>query len=100
LRNAYIPDILSTLDTSRYVSIIKSEGLEISQPALDPNKSEVHHQITAQGRRTKVHRYSSSLIVQYRREGVFYFFLKKNSSLLLLNCTKQFQTLSMADFSY
>ncbi|XP_062144369.1 uncharacterized protein LOC133851803 isoform X2 [Alnus glutinosa] len=40
----------------QYVSIIKSEGLEISQPALDPNKSEVHHQITAQGRRTKVHR--------------------------------------------
>ncbi|XP_041017368.1 uncharacterized protein LOC121259713 isoform X1 [Juglans microcarpa x Juglans regia] len=40
----------------RYVSIIKSEGLEISQPALDRNKSEVHHQITARGRRSKVHR--------------------------------------------
>ncbi|KAI4302042.1 hypothetical protein L6164_035261 [Bauhinia variegata] len=39
-----------------YVSIIKSEGLEISQPALDPDKSEMHHQITARGRRSKVHR--------------------------------------------
>ncbi|XP_057425501.1 uncharacterized protein LOC130718886 isoform X2 [Lotus japonicus] len=39
-----------------YVSIIKREGLEISQPALDVKKSEVHHQITARGRRSKVHR--------------------------------------------
>ncbi|XP_027926908.1 uncharacterized protein LOC114183922 isoform X1 [Vigna unguiculata] len=40
----------------RYVSIIESEGLEISQPALDTEKSEVHHQITARGRRSNVHR--------------------------------------------
>ncbi|XP_020219506.1 uncharacterized protein LOC109802520 [Cajanus cajan] len=40
----------------KYVSIIKSEGLEISQPALDTEKSEVHHQITARGRRSNVHR--------------------------------------------
>ncbi|KAL9314997.1 hypothetical protein ACSQ67_015998 [Phaseolus vulgaris] len=40
----------------KYVSIIKREGLEISQPALDPKKSEVHHQITARGRRSTVHR--------------------------------------------
>ncbi|KAK9138948.1 hypothetical protein Sjap_009542 [Stephania japonica] len=40
----------------RYINIIKEEGLEISQPALDPAKSEVHHQITARGRRSKVHR--------------------------------------------
>ncbi|KAL2994353.1 hypothetical protein AAZX31_10G161000 [Glycine max] len=40
----------------KYVSIIKREGLEISQPALDPKKSEVHHQITARGRRSSVHR--------------------------------------------
>ncbi|KAK7269066.1 hypothetical protein RIF29_21782 [Crotalaria pallida] len=40
----------------KYVSIIKDEGLEISQPALDPQKSEVHHQITARGRRSTVHR--------------------------------------------
>lgn len=43
-------------DPLRYVSIIKEEGLEISQPALDGNKSEVHHQITARGRRGNVHR--------------------------------------------
>ncbi|KAF7817755.1 uncharacterized protein G2W53_023210 [Senna tora] len=41
----------------KYVSIIKSEGLEISQPALDPKESaEVHHQITLRGRRSGVHR--------------------------------------------
>ncbi|KAL2482235.1 hypothetical protein Fot_43679 [Forsythia ovata] len=40
----------------RYLSIVKDEGLEISQPALDISKSEVHHLITARGRRNKVHR--------------------------------------------
>ncbi|GMH13068.1 hypothetical protein Nepgr_014909 [Nepenthes gracilis] len=40
----------------RYLSIIKDEGLEISQPALDANKSEIHHQITSRGRRGNVHR--------------------------------------------
>ncbi|BAT94894.1 hypothetical protein LR48_Vigan845s006200 [Vigna angularis] len=40
----------------RYISIIKLEGLEISQPALDPKNSEVHHQITARLRRSTVHR--------------------------------------------
>ncbi|KAK9673463.1 hypothetical protein RND81_12G169200 [Saponaria officinalis] len=41
---------------ARYISIVKEEGLEISQPALDGNKSEVHHQITSRGRRGDVHR--------------------------------------------
>ncbi|PNY14548.1 hypothetical protein L195_g011231 [Trifolium pratense] len=40
----------------KYISIVKEEGLEISQPALDPKLSEVHHQITARGRRSIVHR--------------------------------------------
>lgn len=40
----------------RYLSIIKDEGLEISQPALDPAKSDVHHQITARARNSRVHR--------------------------------------------
>ncbi|XP_061357383.1 uncharacterized protein LOC133301721 [Gastrolobium bilobum] len=40
----------------KYVSIIKSEGLEISQPALDRDKSEMHHQITVRQRRSQVHR--------------------------------------------
>ncbi|KAL4304458.1 hypothetical protein GQ457_10G015160 [Hibiscus cannabinus] len=38
-----------------YVSIIEHEGLEISQPALDRSKSEVHHQITARERKSIVH---------------------------------------------
>ena len=40
----------------RYLSIVKEEGLEISQPALDPRKSEVHHPLTVRIRGSKVHR--------------------------------------------
>ncbi|GLT67372.1 hypothetical protein SLA2020_396860 [Shorea laevis] len=40
----------------RYLTIVEDEGLEISQPALDPDKSEVHHQITARRRKSRVHR--------------------------------------------
>ncbi|KAL0375916.1 UNVERIFIED_CONTAM: hypothetical protein Scaly_0709200 [Sesamum calycinum] len=40
----------------RYLSIIKEEGLQISQPALDPRKSEVHHPITVRRWRSRVHR--------------------------------------------
>jgi len=40
----------------RYLAIVKDEHLEISQPALDLDKSEVHHQITARERRSNVHR--------------------------------------------
>ncbi|KAG8642043.1 uncharacterized protein LOC110628827 isoform X2 [Manihot esculenta] len=40
----------------RYLSIIKPEGLEISQPALDPNKSEVHHHLTKRRTGSRVHR--------------------------------------------
>ncbi|CAI9101515.1 OLC1v1038855C1 [Oldenlandia corymbosa var. corymbosa] len=40
----------------RYVSIVKEEGLEISQPALDPAKSRVHQQITLRNRYSRVHR--------------------------------------------
>ncbi|KAJ6342951.1 hypothetical protein OIU78_010798 [Salix suchowensis] len=40
----------------RYLSIVKDEGLEVSQPALDPSKSTVHHQITARVRNSIVHR--------------------------------------------
>lgn len=47
---------IDNFDPSRYLSIVKEEGLEISQPALDGNKSEVHHQITARSRRGNVHR--------------------------------------------
>ncbi|CAA2933898.1 uncharacterized protein LOC111375862 isoform X2 [Olea europaea subsp. europaea] len=40
----------------RYLSIVRQEGLEISQPALDPRKSKVHHRITARMRGSKFHR--------------------------------------------
>ncbi|KAF9599987.1 hypothetical protein IFM89_002022 [Coptis chinensis] len=40
----------------RYLKIMKSEGLEISQPTLDPDLSEVHHRITIRKRKKKVHR--------------------------------------------
>ncbi|CAL9128921.1 unnamed protein product, partial [Musa acuminata var. zebrina] len=40
----------------RYLSIVEREGLEISQPALDPAKSQIHHQITARLRKGHVHR--------------------------------------------
>ncbi|XP_071931321.1 uncharacterized protein [Coffea arabica] len=40
----------------RYLSIVKEEDLEISQPALDAAKSKVHHQITARRRKSRVHR--------------------------------------------
>ncbi|KAH7683132.1 hypothetical protein IHE45_05G162300 [Dioscorea alata] len=40
----------------RYLSIVEREGLEISQPALDTSKSEVHHRITARRRKGDAHR--------------------------------------------
>ncbi|ONK58280.1 uncharacterized protein A4U43_C09F10550 [Asparagus officinalis] len=52
----------------RYISIIKREKLEISQPALDTAKSLVHHQITARGRKGDVHR----RIYKYRGGGRCY----------------------------
>ncbi|KAK7246574.1 hypothetical protein RIF29_41443 [Crotalaria pallida] len=41
---------------SRYLKIVKEEGLEISQPALDPNSTEIHHRITIRARTKKFHR--------------------------------------------
>ncbi|XP_072965412.1 uncharacterized protein [Typha angustifolia] len=40
----------------RYLEIVKREGLEISQPALDSAKSQVHHKITVRRRKGDVHR--------------------------------------------
>ncbi|KAL3838557.1 hypothetical protein ACJIZ3_023148 [Penstemon smallii] len=47
---------VQNFDPQRYLSIVKREGLEISQPALEIGQSEVHHLITARGSRSKVHR--------------------------------------------
>ncbi|CAI9783831.1 unnamed protein product [Fraxinus pennsylvanica] len=40
----------------RYLEIVRSEGLEISQPALDPNSTGIHHRITIRNRMHKFHR--------------------------------------------
>ncbi|MED6143120.1 hypothetical protein PIB30_003830 [Stylosanthes scabra] len=48
--------LVENFDPKRYLSIVKEEGLEISQPALDPNKSEVHHPLTVRRAGSKVHR--------------------------------------------
>ncbi|CAH9059810.1 unnamed protein product [Cuscuta europaea] len=41
---------------ARYLEIVKSEGLEISQPALDPNSPGIHHRITVRSRTNRFHR--------------------------------------------
>ncbi|KAI9075594.1 hypothetical protein K1719_042436 [Acacia pycnantha] len=41
---------------ARYIEIVKQEGVEISQPALDPNLIEIHHRITVQAGNKKFHR--------------------------------------------
>lgn len=45
---------VENFNPEHYLSIIKSEGLEISQPALDLSSSEVHHLITARGRESSI----------------------------------------------
>ncbi|KAK7302388.1 hypothetical protein RJT34_13276 [Clitoria ternatea] len=48
--------LVDNFDPKRYLSIVNEEGLEISQPALDPTKSEVHHPLTVHRAGSKVHR--------------------------------------------
>ncbi|XP_062081337.1 uncharacterized protein LOC133786139 [Humulus lupulus] len=43
-------------NVDRYMSIVKEEGLHISQPALDPTKSEIHHALTARVDKQRLHR--------------------------------------------
>ncbi|XP_076891404.1 uncharacterized protein LOC143542778 [Bidens hawaiensis] len=47
---------VQNFDAGRYVSIVRNEGLHISQPALDPEKSEVHHEMTTREKGSTVHR--------------------------------------------
>ncbi|KAF6163194.1 hypothetical protein GIB67_025058 [Kingdonia uniflora] len=47
---------VENFDPGRYLRIMKLERLEISQPALDPDLSEVHHRITVRQKTKKVHR--------------------------------------------
>lgn len=46
---------VDNFDPDRYLSLVKDEGLEISQPALD-TRSEIHHMITARWSNSTVHR--------------------------------------------
>ncbi|KAJ1385716.1 hypothetical protein SESBI_41459 [Sesbania bispinosa] len=48
--------LVDNFDPKRYLSIVKEEGLEISQPALDPGKSEIHHPLTVRKAGSIVHR--------------------------------------------
>lgn len=43
-------------NAGRYLDIVKKEGLEISQPALDPNSTDIHHRITIRARTKRFHR--------------------------------------------
>ncbi|KAI7745796.1 hypothetical protein M8C21_008941 [Ambrosia artemisiifolia] len=47
---------ITQFNPGRYISIVKEEELDISQPALDPRKSEIHHHITVRQKNSKVHR--------------------------------------------
>eukprot|EP01018_Ginkgo_biloba_P039320 Gb_36393 [translate_table: standard] len=47
---------VGNFNANRYLAIMEDEGLEISQPALDISKSEVHHGITMRIPRSRVHR--------------------------------------------
>ncbi|KAG8099654.1 hypothetical protein GUJ93_ZPchr0013g36110 [Zizania palustris] len=48
--------IAASNQTKWYLNIVKSEGLEISQPGLDPKLSEIHHRITVRKKGWSFHR--------------------------------------------
>ncbi|XP_059291009.1 uncharacterized protein LOC132044525 [Lycium ferocissimum] len=47
---------VKNFNPGRYLKIVKSEGLEISQPALDRNSTDIHHRITMRSKRKRFHR--------------------------------------------
>nr|XP_043618986.1 uncharacterized protein LOC122590872 isoform X2 [Erigeron canadensis] len=47
---------VQNFDAGRYIAILRKEGLHISQPALDPEKSEVHHEMTTREIGSTLHR--------------------------------------------
>ncbi|EXB51801.1 hypothetical protein L484_006374 [Morus notabilis] len=47
---------VKNFNPGRYLKIVKTEGLEISQPALDPNSTDIHHRITIRARTKRFHR--------------------------------------------
>ncbi|XP_062207900.1 uncharacterized protein LOC133909470 isoform X2 [Phragmites australis] len=46
---------VDSFDPLKYLRIVRREGLEISQPALD-HRSQIHHRLTARARKGDVHR--------------------------------------------
>ncbi|GLT77732.1 hypothetical protein SLA2020_492930 [Shorea laevis] len=60
---------VENFNAKRYVSIIKEEGLEISQPAIDPGKSELHHPLTSRESKTRVHRRTYTKIGRTKCDG-------------------------------
>ncbi|CAN1345405.1 hypothetical protein LINPERPRIM_LOCUS40363 [Linum perenne] len=55
-------------DPIKYMSIVESEGLEISQPALEIGKSEIHQQITARAN-SVVHRWVEMMTPVFSRKA-------------------------------
>ncbi|XP_008668563.1 uncharacterized protein [Zea mays] len=53
----------------RYLNIVRSEGLEISQPGLDSKLSEIHHRITVRKNTGTFHRRVSRANKRCLREG-------------------------------
>ncbi|GKC00454.1 RNA-directed RNA polymerase, partial [Tanacetum coccineum] len=49
-------------DPGRYLTIVKEEGLDLSQPALDRGKSGIHHHITAHRKNSKVHSWVEMMV--------------------------------------
>lgn len=57
----------------RYLDIMVSEGLEITQPALDPDLStDIHHRITIRNKMAKVHRWFC-LSIFFKRKHLCFF---------------------------
>ncbi|XP_013583507.1 uncharacterized protein BNAC05G08550D isoform X2 [Brassica napus] len=55
----------------RYLKIVKVEGLEISQPALDRNSTEIHHKITLRSKTKKFHRFVEGMAPVFSRAAWF-----------------------------
>ncbi|XP_039137884.1 uncharacterized protein LOC120275303 isoform X2 [Dioscorea cayenensis subsp. rotundata] len=51
----------------RYLKIVESERLDISQPALDPSLSEVHHRITIRRSKGNLHRFVEGMAPVFSR---------------------------------
>ncbi|XP_065877744.1 uncharacterized protein [Euphorbia lathyris] len=46
---------IENFNPRRYLEVVRKAGLEISQPALDPNSTGIHHRITVRSRTKKYH---------------------------------------------